>query len=738
MAESETVQKNLEIHVSAEGVAQVRRAMAVLSASFDGMRRGGVVATAQLAKGFNAMRVGAGLAFRAIGNIARSVSSLALTAGAMTFGAAIASAASLLGLINKVKEATMQAIAEEKRLSSSAAIFGIKATKTSTAAEIMGSLEYMFTKIGAAEADEVKDIITPLIENVQAAIGGDTTVLDNLGKLGLTLAEIQKKDGSMRNIVDILDAIIAKGEDMDPDVLLAALVPFFGDTDSQKMAMLINGGLKAANESKREFLELRDLTAEDEAISKRIQTALAREAVAISNLGTSLKRGFGGALAAVSAEKTDFLESMRGDLEKYALLLGRSYERIMSGLFSEANKLTEALKGPSGSLVDGPLEGWLMNVEGIILSVVSAARGLVEYLATGQTDNAFINRMIPIFEKAWEVIKKVYQEVGEFATFVTETVVPRANELMSKIDEIAKAWGFESGVDWGNVGIAAGILAFTGTLRTFLGLAGGVISALGTIAGIAARIAMSFAAAAASIPAITAVAAGVAGFGAGASIVKSAKSGQDYMQYLSELEQELIAQGKTEAEALAYIKVAIDAYKDEHGESAFLNLYNLIDKIPLLNRAVTTEQDIFRYIDEKLEEGMRAGQGSLIESSRRQALADFAGIDNKSEYVIDGIEMTREFDMQYQAFREKMTFPVALDFAGGLSQLANEEIRLGNIRGGHGTYFRTEDDRSSMSMSDLVRVENLYINGENTGLVFLSPDAYEKMVTNGNLARRAR
>lgn len=744
----EQVKKDLIIEISAEGVQNVRRAFGVVAGALKEIRDVGRVGLKKVNDGFQGVGRSAAASFRIIGRIAGTLTSIGGLLAGLGFGAAIVGATTLLGTLRSITQAVKDSIAEEKRLTSTAAIFGIEAKDGNSAAKIMGAIEYAFEKSNAAEGEDVKDILTPLIENIREA-QNDPTIATNLGKLGFAPDGLYDAAGRIKDINQILDELIANNENRDAKEVLAALVPFFGDSDSQKMAILIQAGLDAKKANEKEFLAIRDLTEGDEALSKRIQSALAREAIAIENLGTSLKRGFGGAMAAVSAEKTQFIESIRGDLEDYARIFGASYERVMEKVFATASRIVDSMKGVSGTLTDGPLEGWLRTVEGIIGSILNTAAAFVEYFATGKTDSAFVNGVVEKFNKLSEVIGQIITKAGEMYETFKKDVWPT-------LDKIGEFFGADAEQDWQSVGIIAALILFSGTITNILKLGGSLIGLFAGLAKAGAAAAGPFAKLAGSLTKIdgagkgvarvlgasgfagAAVTAAVAGGAAGAAIGKDANLAEDYAAFGSNIERVLQEQGKSEAEIAAYLKIAIKKWEDANGGGSWLSaIQSGIDAIPGID--VNSNRDVVQAIDERIKKGLESGMGGLIEAAQAQALADFANFSADSgSLTISGVDFTNGVQADIDAGMRDITatLPVHLNVEGALQRLTGQMMTP--LTGSDGSrYYGDADDPSGLGRSNLTPV-NLYVGGQMMAQVLVTDDAYEQIQRSGQVSRRAR
>lgn len=749
MATGEEVKKGLFIELRADGIEDVKRAFNAVSSSLKEIRDTGRTGLAKVKTAFNDVKSSAGRSFGVLKNVLSVTSRIALNAAKITFAAAIGAAATLLGTIQQIKQATIDAIEEEKRLTSSAAIFNLKGDKNNSPAKIMGAIEYAFTKYGAAEADEVKDIITPLIENIQAALKGDEGALENLGKMGLSLDDFADAEGRILSMTDILTNMQKRYAQNPPEEMLAGLVSVFGDSDSQKMAKFLQQGVNGFKANMDEYLKMRDLVAKDEEISKRIVEAMAREAVAYDNLATSIKRGFGGALASVTKQKTAFVESIRGDMEDYATIFGMSYERIMRKVFQEAGKVTDALKGVSGTLVDGPLQGFLDKIETVIYSVLEAARGLVEYLATGRTDNAFITKTAEALKELWSVLVIVKNSITGMYESFKENVLPVLDGVMNYL-------GAEK--DWQKVGIIAGLILFSGTIINILKLGGGLIAFFFQLGGAVAKAAKPVAELLSHMKGVEKVSgslssmkgvlgkggliagAAVAGGMTGAAVSNDAKLAEEFASFVKNIERALKEQGKTEGEIAAYMQVAIQRFKDENGTSRFMQIQNLLDKIPGLGgEGFLSESDMQRMIQETINKAEARGESGLVEAARNQALKELEDYTaDAGRLTISGVEFTNGVaaDIEAGLRNIKADIPVNITTEGLLQRLTGDIVTPLMSADGRTRYYGDRDDSAGMKKDNLKPI-NLYFNNELVTQVLVSPDNLEKIQRNEQLSRRA-
>lgn len=748
MATNEAVKKDLIIDISAEGIEDVKRAFVTVSSALKEVQKVGRAGLADVNGRFKDVGRSAATSLRTLQSVAGSLTSISTSAAALGFGAAIASAGSLYAIIKNIKDITVEAIAEEKRLFSSAAIFGLQGRDGNSAAEVAGAIEYAFSKSGAAEKDEVKDIITPLIENVQNALKGDDGALQALGNLGLTLDDIATANGEMKDVDSILKAIMRRTSSMDPKAVLAGLVPIFGDSDSQKVAILLKAGLKEYEANQKEYLRIRDLTGDDLDISERIVSALAIQGIAYENLGTSIKRGFGEPLEEVALLTTHFIEGIRGDLEDYAKIFGASYERIMTRVFSEAERFTDVLRGASGEITDGPLEGWLMSVESILGSVLGTAVDFVDYLANGNTENTFVLQVVEIFGEVKRIVIEAIEEGKKFAVFFKKEIWP-------VFSSIAEFFGAER--DWEKVGIIAALILFSGTIVNVVRLGASLVGLFTSVLGAATAAVGPIKALATQLGAVEAIggrlkatkgvagraglfgAAAVAGAATGSAIVSDEKRAQDYGKFINDLENMLLAQGKTEEEIAAYIQVAVQKFKEQNGSSRLLQLQSVLDNIPGVNSLMTSEKDLLDMIDAKVNEGLASPNRQAVIDAQAQAQDDFAAYTGDPQTLtIGGVVFTDKVASDLNDGLQEMTKRVNLDVQidAALEQLSGRVMNPMLTAEGN-RYFGMGHDVEGMGRSSLTPIK-LYINNEQLAEVYVTPDAYAQIERSNQVSRRAR
>lgn len=748
MATNEAVQKDLIIDISAEGIEDVKRAFVAVSSALKEVRKVGSAGLADVNGRFKDVGRSAATSLRTLQSIAGFITSISTSAAALGFGAAIVSAGSLYAIIKNIKAVTVEAIEEEKRLSSSAAIFGIQGRDGNSAAKVAGAIEYAFEKSGAAKRDEVKDIITPLIDNVQNALKGDDGALQALGNLGLTLDDIATANGEMKDVDSILKAIMRRTSGIDPKAVLASLVPIFGDSDSQKVAILLKAGLKEYEANQKEYLRIRDLTEDDEAISRRVVSALALQGIAYENLGTSIKRGFGDPMAEVALLTTQFIDGIRGDLEDYAKIFGDSYERIMKRVFAEAERFTDVLRGASGEITDGPLEGWLMSVESILGSVLGTAVDFVDYLANGSTENTFVLKVVEIFGAVKSIVLEAIEAGKKFAALFMEHIWPG-------LSSIAEFLGADS--DFEKVGIIAALVLFRGTIvnvvrlgASLVGLFSNVLKAAGAAVGPITALATQLGAVEAIGGRLKAAkgiagraglfgAAAVAGAATGSAIVSDEKRAKDYGKFITDLENMLLAQGKTEEEIAAYIQVAVQKFKEQNGSSRLLQLQSVLDNIPGVNSLMTSEKDLLDMIEAKVNEGLASPNRQAVVDARAQAEADFAAYTGDPQTLtIGGVVFTDKVASDLNDGLQDMTKRVNLDVQidAALEQLSGRVMNPMITAEGN-RYFGMSQDVEGMSRSSLTPIK-LYINNEQLAEVYVTEDAYAQIERNKQVSRRAR
>lgn len=386
--------------------------------------------------------------------------------------------AGFLGTLNSIKSATIEAATEINRLSRRAEGLNVKGIGGQSAASVFGALEAMLASAaGLQDGDNMKDIISTLLETAVEAQRGDQGAKDKMNLAGLIEDDFFiKGTDQFKEIPEILQNIARAQKAMSQEKSVAAMVGLLGDEDGIAAASLFKMTEQQMRDFIKEYGRLTDIRKQDEGWSRALVQEMNAFQAALMGAKTAIGRGYGDSLTESFRGFKELLVTIRPDLQQIGDEFGNFSEGAAGRVETSITRILGYLKQGGKDISSGVLPSALESLQGKFDSVMTGAERVAEYLITGQTEHAEIKRWI-------DFLDNIYKGILGISKVILRIAEPIVNGLATGFEKLSGLVGPDSA----GMIMAAGaaLVYFRGSvlgglkaLIDFSGVVKGVTSAL--------------------------------------------------------------------------------------------------------------------------------------------------------------------------------------------------------------------------------------------------------------------
>lgn len=448
--------KDVEISVGLDGVGRVNASLTRMSAAFSRV-------------GSRFSRVGAGLS-RDMGRITSLASGFGRVAGGISF-VGLAGAAGVIGgvtvALRGARDVAVETATEIDRLTKLAA-----STSTRDALTI-GGLEFAAGQSGATES-QIAGAIRAVNARIVSAVNSESNAA--FAQLGLEWGDILR-DGTnqARDADQVLVAVADAFSRLPDDVNRAALAAqIFGEEAGPALVTLLNQGGDAIRDYIEEYQELTGIRPGDSDIAAEYQDQADRTRRAFFGLRLAFSREYLPALTEASTALQEFATRNRAQIGA----IGTAFADFLSGVAPRLLEVAQtAVDLLSGNVVeDTPISRALVRIFDALAAVRDGVIDVLEFLTTGQTDAPWLQSTIAFAQQAFENIRALIDMIGRFVGFVQEDVTPAVTAAFETISGFLSMLGIDEGP--AQFGVIAGLVLFSNTLLSVIGLIGKTVGGL--------------------------------------------------------------------------------------------------------------------------------------------------------------------------------------------------------------------------------------------------------------------
>lgn len=555
---------------------------------------------------------------RDISRVASVAGTAAGAVGGIGVAAAALGAGSLAGFVsalNAAKQAAKEVSEELELTSTRAAGAGIED------ANRFAGLVFAAQQAGIEDAETVVGAMAGLQAGLLDVADESEGMLTAFEALNARYEDFFTTDGEILDGATIFRNMSKRIDALPDDTNIAqALLPILGETDAFEFARFFELGsaeIEKFIQSYEQLTDVRDIDFELARSFRRSQTELQAGFFGLRN---AFARGLFPDLSQSNQDFTKFTVEIRRQAERLGKSVGTAFAELTPRMI-EATRLAGALlEGRASDLEDTPLKRAFVGI-GVAVSAVSQGfLDILDYLATGETDAPWLVSTLETLQKislAFDSVIAAGRSVADFFDDYLKPAFVGLNDIFSSVYE----W-FGVNEKPAQFALTAGLIAFSGTIATTIGLLGSLTSAL-VAAGAAAGSAALAGAGAAG---------GALSGAAGVAVPVAAAVGTGFaLSSVYDLEEsvaqateraKLIAEEEGEAAGAAYLKTFIEAVAPQNRTANILN--DALSKVPLLGRLSAD----FDGSSEELQVLIDQGSAEQAASGMSQALADFGLVLN--------------------------------------------------------------------------------------------------------------
>lgn len=511
----------------------------------------------------------------AISGLSGPVTGFAKLAAGVSFAGALAGAYSLKEVIEGLSERTVQIAEDIGRMTLSAEAFNLDIEGSpAEALKTVRAMEAIFESF-QFEADDLNAIAGAFTLEAGKALQGDEGAIEMMRNFGLYKSDIQDANGELKS-TDKLFAILSKRvSGMSNDLALLRLQETFGEDDGIRLFKVFSQLGENFDKSVESYKALIDIKDKDYETSGELRNLLQKEGMAWENMNRQIFRGFVEPMSEAIAARERFATAIGDNVQVGSAAAGQFYADTWNTIADTAEQILAIItKVENGTT---PLENGLERISGLIETMALGLVDIVELIATGETDAAWLNDLITSFETFRTKVTEVYNDL---------------KALWTGIDEFLTAFGIDE--TWEQVGVIAGLILFQKTIVSVIGSVGkmvlwigkltGATAALGSAATAAGSAATAAAGGAANGVLATSAAAGVKKVAAKAGIMATLWTAVDDAEMINYTEKAYaraleISKEHGDAAGAGYLKAMMDALEERHGKGIFAGgISNWIDE----------------------------------------------------------------------------------------------------------------------------------------------------------------
>lgn len=476
----------------------------------------------------------------------------------IAFAAPLAGAYAFLQSIRDIKGATIEAAREINRMDARALALNVKGRNGQSDAATFGALEQMLASAGGLEdGDNMKDILSTLLETAEMARKGDQGSIDKLKAAGLDEWNFFiPGTEDFKPTLDILEEIANVQKTMSQERSLAGMIGLLGDEDGLAAAALFAMTTKEMRAFIDEYFRLTDIRPSDESWAKSLARELTDMNSALFGARTAVGRGYGDSLEKITANNKEMLVKLFPDLEDIGDEAGKFSEKVNESFIRTVGNIRQHLATGAGEISGGPMTtalDWLAKkIDDVMVNVDRTA----EYVLTGETQHEGIRQWVDFVGDILSIIGAI----ARVALVLGEAMQPLVSGLAWVAESIEGAFGEKSlayivGIGGALLYFRGSIVSVVGAMTGWSGAATGVWQALKRIAPYAKNVAKV---------------AGVIGaaYTVGTAAVSEADNAVLFANMLSEANRRAAIISETEGEtagqayAAAYIKASAAKFKE--------------------------------------------------------------------------------------------------------------------------------------------------------------------------------
>jgi hypothetical protein len=492
--------------------------------------------------------------------------------GVATAGIGVAGTAAFVGSLAKAREIAAEVSEQLTQIENNAKGLG------SISANNLGGFAFAVRSAGWEGVEDVIGIGGAMREAAMAVKEGDEEVIAAFKGMGIQYSDLFEFDASkgafsgpllgademLLNIAKRLQEIKGTVSEVSID---ESLIKILGATDGAKMQSLAE--LQASVLDDRIDLWnalMSNPTMDDYAASRAFRESLHANEAAISGMKLAFARELFPVLTESNAKFQQFALDNQGRIEALGGVFADFASDLEPLLLRVAELVLDVAVG-GGDLEDTPLTKFVQRALDLITGFKDGLIDVLDYMTTGKTDVPWLESAIAFFQEFRSELLAVVEDLRSFYSVIADDVAPAVSEFVGWIDQMLSALGVES--SGGQLAVVAGLVLFSNTLITSIGLVGKLITGLGRL-GFAAGSAVLSAggagagagAAAAGGAAIAATAgAGVALLAGSAWLNKSTADMQEETEQAAEKAKQL-AKTHGQAYAAAYLRAFLDQATD--------------------------------------------------------------------------------------------------------------------------------------------------------------------------------